>query len=400
MLHPLVREPKSASGPPPMSHFGRTGRYARRLRLRSGPRNRGRRADGRRRASVNDIDPSQYPAPHIAGTTLQDLVFRTIWQNPKRLKVKTTVDEIPVGFGDVLIRKDLLDGAAPAEPPDAYVVMTAACDLVRKEGAKRVLLLSGSVTEIAPKSWTHGATSFKTPIMKLPGDKRVFLRWDAKGIVTLTRQQIRDLLAANGQYGLHLRLREAHALELQQRLLAEMERIGLVAHMPSTFAVQVEAHYNSPEGLKKYDLEVAAREGGVCYVGRDQEGKEQTRLILTEAAIDELLAKIDAMPPENLDVKTRPVLAQLQKAKTLSSDLQRGLLVPRNDKTGFAPIKAAIPNQGGVIEQITIAQIARNPASNIKVDPKLAALVLMITDAVSSPAVPPASPPAGAGCRT
>jgi hypothetical protein len=341
--------------------------------------------------ALNEIDPSQYPAPHIAGSTdLQDLVFRTIWQNPKRLRVKTTVDEIPVGFGDVLIRRDLLDGGAPGEQPDAYVVMTAACDLVRKDGAKRVLLLSGTVTEISPKSWTYGATSFKTPILKLPSEKRVFVRWDAKDIVTLTHAQISDLLSADGRYGLHLRLRESHALELQQRLLAEMGRIGLVAHMPGTFPVQVEAHYNSPEGLKKYDLEVAGREGGVCYVGRDKDGKEQTRLIMTEAAIDELLAKIDTMPPENLDEKTRPVLARLQKAKALSSELQRGFPVPRNDKTGFSPIKAEIPNASGVIEQITVGQIARNPAS-MKVDPKVAALVLVITDAVSGPAVPAGS---------
>lgn len=338
--------------------------------------------------ALNEIDPSQYPAPHIAGTTdLQDLVFRTIWQNPKRLKVKTTVDEIPVGFGDVLVRRDILDGGAAGEQPDVYVVMTAACDLVRKEGAKRVLLLSGAVTEISPRSWTYGATSFKTPIMKLPGEKRVFVRWDAKDIVTLTHAQIKELLSADGRYGLHLRLREQHALELQQRLLAEMGRIGLVAHMPGTFPVQVEAHYNSPEGLKKYDLEVAGREGGVCYVGRDKEGKEQTRLIMTEAAIDELLAKIDTMPPDNVDEKTRPVLAQLQKAKALSSELQRGFPVPRSDKTGFSPIKVAIPNAGGVIEQITVGLIGRNPTS-MNVEPKVAALVLVITDAVSRPAEP------------
>ena len=66
-------------------------------------------------------------ATHISGSTdLQDLVFRTIWQNPKRLKVKTTVDEIPVGFGDVLVRRDLLDGGAAGEQPAAYAVMTAA----------------------------------------------------------------------------------------------------------------------------------------------------------------------------------------------------------------------------------------------------------------------------------
>lgn len=328
---------------------------------------------------LNEIDPSQYPAPHIAGSTdLQDLVFRTIWQNPKRLKVKTTVDEIPVGFGDVLVRRDLLDGGETGEQPDAYVVMTAACDLVRKEGAKRVLLLSGTVTEISPKSWTYGATNFKTPIMKLPGEKRVFLRWDAKDIITFTHAEIRDLLSADGRYGLHLRLRESHALELQQRLLAEMGRIGLVAHMPGTFPVRVEAHYNSPEGLKKYDLEVTGREGGVCYVGRDEEGKEQTRLIMTEAAIDELLAKIDALSPNDVHEKTKPALAQLQKAKALSSELQRGLTVPRSDRTGYSPIKVAMPTAAGADEQTVVGLVGRNPSS-MKVDVK-AALVLVVTD--------------------
>jgi hypothetical protein len=53
------------------------------------------------------------------------------------------------------------------------------------------------------------------------------------------------------------------------------------------------------------------------------------------------------------------------------------------NKTSFSPVKAAIPNAGGLIEQITGGLIARNPAS-MKVKPKVAALVLvMITDAVS-----------------
>jgi hypothetical protein len=61
--------------------------------------------------------------------------------------------------------------------------------------------------------------------------------------------------------------------------------------------------------------------------------------------------------------------------------------VPRNDRTGFSPIKAAVPNAGGVIEQITVGQIARNPAS-VKVEAKVSALVLVITDAESRPAEP------------
>jgi hypothetical protein len=67
--------------------------------------------------------------------------------------------------------------------------------------------------------------------------------------------------------------------------------------------------------------------------------------------------------------------------------------VPRSDKTGFSPIKVAIPNAGGVIEQITVGLIGRNPAS-MKVEAKVAALVLVITDAVSRPAEPAGAPAA------
>lgn len=338
---------------------------------------------------LNDIEPSQYPAPHIAGSTdLQDLVFRTIWQNPKRLKVKTTVDDIPVGFGDVLVRKDLLEGGAAGEGPDCYIVMTAACDLVRKDGAKRVLLLSGTVTEISPKSWTYGKSNFKTPIMKLPGEKRVFVRWDAKDIVTLPHDDIRRLLGAEGKYGLHLRLREAHALELQQRLLAEMGRIGLVAHMPGTFPVQVAAYFHGPDGLKKLGLKVAGREGGVCYVGRDKEGDEQTKLVMTEAAIDELLAAVDAIAPDHVHAKTKNALARLKTAKSLSSMLQQGLPVPRSDKAGFAPIEAMIPGENGQDQKVTIGLVGRNPAT-MKVDVRSASLIMVITDVEPrAPSVP------------
>lgn len=335
---------------------------------------------------LNLIDPSLYPAPHIAGSTdLQDLVFRTIWQHPGRLKVKTTVADIPVGFGDVLVRKDFLGAGSATDGPDAYVVMTPACDLVRKEGAKRILLLSGSITDIAPKSWTYTKNTFKTPIMKLSHDRRVFVRWDAKDIVTLPHPEIRNLISPDGPYGLHLRLRESHALELQQRLLAEMGRIGLVAHMPGTFPVQVEAYFHAPEGLRKFDLEVANREGGVCYVGRDEDAHEHTRLVMIEAAIDELMLRVDRLTLGELHDKAKPALARLQKAKSLSSMLQRGLLVPQSDKAGFADIKATVPAEDGTDSDVVVGLVGRNPAS-MKVEVRKAALVLLVIDSEMPPA--------------
>ncbi len=328
---------------------------------------------------LNRIDPARYPAPHIAGSPdLQDLVFRTIWQNPKRLKVKSTIAEMPVGFGDVLVRKELIEGApAPAGAAHAYVVMTPACDLVREDGAKRILLVSGRISEMSAKSWTYGQTTFKTPIMSLPGERRVWLRWDAKDLLALTPAEIAELLS--GHYRIHLRLREGHALELQQRLLAEMGRIGLIAQMPGTFPVRVTAYSHGPASLRELSLPVTAREGGVCYVGRDKDGNEQTKLVMTEGAIDELLTAVESITAAEVHERARDALARLQKAKSFGTMLQQGMPVPKSDQTSFATIKATVPEDGDQIKEGVIGLIARNP-STLPQTARNGALVLVVTD--------------------
>ena len=130
--------------------------------------------------------------------------------------------------------------------------------------------------------------------------------------------------------------------------------------MPGTFPVQVAAYFHGPDGLKKFGLEVVAREGGVCYVGRDKEGDEQTKLVMTEAAIDELLAAVDAIAPDHVHMKTKNALTRLKTAKSLSSMLQQGLPVPRSDKAGFAPIEAMIPDESGQDQKATIGLVGQD----------------------------------------
>lgn len=331
---------------------------------------------------LNLIDPALYPAPHIAGSSdLQDLVFRTIWQNPKRLKVKSTMAEMPVGFGDVLVRKELLEGGAiPEGAAQAYVVMTPACDLVRESGAKRILLVSGKLSEMSAKSWTYGQTTFKTPIMCMPGEKRVWIGWDAKDLLTLTPSEIANLLSMGGTYRIHLRLREAHAIELQQRLLAEMGRIGLIAQMPATFPVKVSAYSHGPGGLRQLSLPITDREGGVCFVGRDKDSNEQTKLVLTEGAIDELLTAVGSIAVGDVHDRARDALARLQADKSLALVLQRGMPVPRSDQKTFATVKVIIPEEGGhASKEGVIGWLARNPSA-ITPSTKNGALVLVIQD--------------------
>ena len=61
----------------------------------------------------------------------------------------------------------------------------------------------------------------------------------------------------------------------------------------------------------------------------------------------------------------------MQKAKSLSSMLQRGLTVPRSDRIGFAPIKPAVPTEGGAEAEAVVGLV---DGGNI-VDPGAAGVV-------------------------
>jgi len=342
---------------------------------------------------LNNIDPSAYPAPHIAGSTdLQDLVYRTIWQNPKRLGVKTTFAEIPVGFGDVLVKQSVLTDGAPSNDTetDAFVVLTPACDLVRDDGAKRILLLAGKLSNLTPKTWTYKGGNLKTPIVVLPGERRMWVRWDVKDIHTLLTAEITALLGEAGSHKIVLRLRESQALELQQRLLTDMGRVGLVAQMPATFPVSLSAYcIGADDALRQFPLPKANAEGGVCYVGRDDRGDENTKLVLTEPVIDELLTVIKEIAEDAIHPRARETLKRLQAATSLASDLQKGLPVRASDKSGFAKIKADGLGSDGQTANGIVGLIARNPPELKPAEGKYAALVLVLTDGSNTNASEP-----------
>jgi hypothetical protein len=192
--------------------------------------------------------------------------------------------------------------------------------------------------------------------------------------------EIANQITAEGHYRIHLRLREAHALELQQRLLAEMGRIGLIAQMPGTFPVRVVAYSHGPAALRQLALPVTAREGGVCYVGRDKDGNEQTKLVMTEGAIDELLTAVGSIGGAEVHERARDALARLQKAKSFGFMLQQGMLLPKNEQTSVTEIKATLPEENGQpAKEGVICLVARNP-NVVKPIAKNGALMLVISD--------------------
>jgi len=335
---------------------------------------------------LNKIQTDSYPPPYIAGSPdLQQLVYQTIYQNPRRLEVPGTESGAPVAFGDIIVKRTSLLAPSAGAPPasgdsDVLVVLTPACDLARSD-FRQALMISGKIELLSPKAWTYNKSAgTRTPIIILPPDgRRMWIRWELKDIQTLKRDELNEMLAEGGTHQILIRLRETHAIELQQKLLADLGRVGLVAQMPATFAVSVEVYtFNTESNLQPLTLPILQQEGGVCYMGRDAASISTSRLGLSEAVLDELALAIAGIDKNSVHQKAQDTLARLKDTATLPPSL----LAPDANKNGYTPLTCEGKDaNGGVVQQV-IGLIARNPAEiNLKPDmQKHGALVLVVRD--------------------
>lgn len=340
--------------------------------------------------ALNAIDPTSYPAPYIGGSSdLQNLVVRMLWQNPERLKVTANTAGMPVSFGDVLVRRSRLDTPlvnTPVDQPDVLVVLTPACDLVRNPEKRRVLLVGGALKRLDNKSWTYKSKAAATSIVQLTQQPRMSIQWDLDDQRMLNREELTVMLGAAGPYAIMLRLRESNALELQQQLLADMGRVGLVSKMPFTFPVEVSLHTTDQAGnVQPLNLPTTSADGGVCITGRDKES-DLTRLILTESSVDEILSAIPQIKPEEVNERSREALRRLQASSSFRSLLQRGLKAPAaTTKGNLTPLKVpgeTKDSKGKVIDEI-VGLMVRNPGDILALsvnDLKNAGVLIVIRD--------------------
>ncbi len=102
-----------------------------------------------------------------------------------------------------------------------------------------MLLVGGSLNALDNRTWPYKSKGVGTPIVQLPEQSRMSITWDLDDKRMLNRAELEALLGPDGPYRIGLRLRESNALELQQRTLSEMGRVGLLSKMPFTFPVEV-----------------------------------------------------------------------------------------------------------------------------------------------------------------
>jgi hypothetical protein len=313
---------------------------------------------------MNTLEMEGYPPPFVPGEKdLQDFVHRCLFQNRARLSLSASVDS-KIAFGDVLRRKKSQNAEAknndevgpahhdPLSDVDhdmVAAVLTPACDLQRK-GAKRVLLLVGALKPLTAADWSYKDEGAKTPVIELGDGCRFWIKWDLKHIETLAHSQVESLLSADGAFDVVARLRESHALELQQKLLSNLGRIGLVAPMPATFNMRIEAFVPNVDGVLTRANISTLDDGGVCFIGRE---KAEERLILTENACEAVWTYVSSVDSAVIHERTRPLVNQVKFTPDVLQALEQGLTLPTSADS-FKDIKAPSGKIVGLVKRSKI----------------------------------------------
>ncbi|HEY1757093.1 MAG TPA: hypothetical protein VGG72_17090 [Bryobacteraceae bacterium] len=287
--------------------------------------------------AVNSLTADSYPPPYVEGSKdLQHLVNCALFQHPERLRLPGS-EQSKVAFGDLLWRKrrDVEAGAgldiekAPLSAigrQQVLAVLSPACDLQR-QGAKRVLLLVGEIRTLGPNAWSYKEEPTRTPVLRATTGETFWIKWDLKHIETVSHEDLSLLLEEPNGFVLTARLRESHALELQQKLLSNLGRVGLTAPMPATFPIHVEVYLpDIDKRPKRLEIPLLNQDGGIRFVGRS--GDAETRLVLTETTCDAICERIQNVDLNMVHPNAHGAVIYLRESGDLLLALERGVALP------------------------------------------------------------------------
>lgn len=300
---------------------------------------------------LNQLKGDDYPPPYVAGSPdLQVLAYRSIFEHPERLRLPQASGS-RVAFGDLLRRKPYEPPPAPADavpvvrparhfdevgPNDVLVVLTPACDLQR-QGAKGILMMHGALCALDASTWVYGDGPIRTPIIEFASGERHWIRWNLKHIETISHAELEALLAAVDGFSVVSRLRESQALELQQKLLSSLGRVGLLSPMPGTFAAKVEVYLpGTDQKLLRVEVPGLAADCGVCFVGRS--GQNDMRLMLCENDCEAICKAIAAFDADRVHPEARELVRSSGETGALLIALEKGIVLPSPQSQEFKNI--------------------------------------------------------------
>ena len=319
---------------------------------------------------LNKINLEKYPAPHLVGSPdLQNLVHRMVFLHSDRLRLSENKGKVQLQFGDVLCWKT--EGGTEFSD-DISLVVTPACDLVR-DRIPQVMLLSGKLKNLEPEDWTYQATPVRTAIVILTNEERKWIKWDLKDVKTLGWSVLDTLINQQGKLERIGRLRDIYAIEIQQKLLADLGRIGRTANLPVSFPVTVSLFYVDTDH-KARKLQVEQIEYAVCYVGRGSSPNPVHRLVLTEQACDHLKQALQDLKDVDVHDSARRSLAEVKENPSFFTRFERGEIEisPREGTKCF-------PDNNKVYAAIVRGDIL-DEGSDVTGNLRKAALIVKVTD--------------------
>ena len=277
---------------------------------------------------LNNIELDKYPAPHLAGSLdLQDLVHRMIFQHIERLHLAFDQDTPTIQYGDIVRRKKEDTGVLTK---DVFLIVTPSCDLARTP-IEHVLVLPGTLISLSPENWSCGATVTKTPVFASQNGSRYWIQWHIKGRHTICLTTLCEGLRNGNNYERLGRIRETYATEIQQKLLADMGRIGQPANPPATFPISISLYVVSANETAR-QVDVDELDTAICFVGRDATGDRVDHLVFREVACDALRDMIQEYLPDNVHTAAQTSLAAMKSDLNFFERFERGLIqVPQKN---------------------------------------------------------------------
>lgn len=322
--------------------------------------------------SLNELNLDDYPAPYVPNSTeLQSLIFRSLFQHTNRLKVSQT-DLGRVFFGDVLRlipqarRHPLL---RDIEPDDIMLVVTPACDLQRiGQGAVKVMFMLGKLKEFNATEWkSWNDNEIRTPVIEMEDSRKFWIKWKPKHIETISAIQLQKMLISEPRrLEVIARLRESHTLELQQKLISNLGRVGLVAPPPAKFPVTVQIYIPASDNtLSLLNIPTLDQAGAVCYVGRAKE--KDMCLVISESICEDIFSAVDNFNINNVHADVRETINYLKASLELLS-IGKGINLPKpTDTSSYKTIPSSIGTTITVGENTkvrTIGHVRINPNEN------------------------------------
>ena len=280
-------------------------------------------------AALDTLEREAYPPTTIAGSKdTIGLVAKTLYEHENCRQL----DDEPaasVAFGDIIgpIRgSEFAKDSVFAQLDNAVLItMTPACDLQRGK-APRILFMVGKTKNVDAPAAGDASTGLRTPILYLPDGKRVWVDWQPNHLLTLTCEEVDAFLSGDGTSITKVaRLRTANAVSLQQQLLSNLGRVGLVAPIPSTFPVQVAVYYPSADAVLT-SLLIGGKEfiDGVCYVG-PRSNQKAAATPLDSSHRSDFLDALESLADDQIHNSSVQSITNVRKVGVLDLLFSRGL---------------------------------------------------------------------------